>query len=193
MTEQGALLQRLLGLPRTWQVVVQRVEYDGSVGFGRLHLELHRSGHRFAGQLLDGPRDPRAVQRGSVGLLLEAPTTLRDRLVKRFRAPDQRMLADAAQEFSVIVKRYSSSEYAVDAQKRLRFLTEQMVKHDLEVARYYVTRKSYPAAITRVKHLLAKYPQTTLRKPALELLAEAYLAQGNSALHQATQEALDAL
>ncbi len=86
---------------------------------------------------------------------------------------DQRMLAEAAQDFSILIERYPSSEYAVDAQKRYRFLVEQMAKHELDIAQYYLTRGSYTAAATRAQAMLEKYPQSALRERALQLIAEA--------------------
>ena len=50
-----------------------------------------------------------------------------------------------------------------------------LARHELYVARYYLRRDSYPAAVARIKYALEHYPASGLEAEALVLLGQTYL------------------
>ncbi|KGM54619.1 competence protein [Lysobacter daejeonensis GH1-9] len=88
----------------------------------------------------------------------------------------------AHNDFSIVVDRYPNSRYAEDARKRMNELRDLFARHELDVALYYLRRTAYVASVTRAKHLLETYPQSTYENDAVATLAAAYTGLGNEAL-----------
>lgn len=87
---------------------------------------------------------------------------------------DQDRLRTAFDDFRTVVEQYPDSEYASDARKRLVYLRNEMARHELEVARFYVRRSAYPAAINRVDYLVEHFDGAPAVPEALALQARAY-------------------
>ncbi len=76
--------------------------------------------------------------------------------------------------FSELVRRYPQSRYVPDARQRMVFLRNNLAAYEVEVARYYIRRKAYVAAVNRAKYVLETYPQTSAIGDALATMARAY-------------------
>jgi outer membrane protein assembly factor BamD len=55
---------------------------------------------------------------------------------------------------------------------------DQLAGREMDVARYFLGRRDYPAAINRFKIVVTRYPATPQVEEALEHLTELYLALG---------------
>ncbi len=81
---------------------------------------------------------------------------------------------DAINDFAEVVKRFPNSEYAPDAAQRIVYLHNNLARHEINAARYYMKRGAYVAAANRAKYVLEKYQRTPSAKDALEIMAQAY-------------------
>lgn len=87
---------------------------------------------------------------------------------------DPRSLRDSFVTFKDLVTRYPNSRYAKDATQRMVYLANSLSDHELDVARYYMKRQAYVAAINRAKYVLEYYPQSPGIEEALVILISAY-------------------
>ena len=87
---------------------------------------------------------------------------------------DVTRLKDAYDDFLLITNRFKGSKYSKDASNRLIFLRDNMAKHEVYVASYYLKRGAYLASSERSKYMLEKYPGAPATKDALIILIESY-------------------
>jgi len=91
---------------------------------------------------------------------------------------DQGITKDAETEFKKLIARYPNSDYAMDAVKKLNLVRDHLAGKDMEVGRYYQSRKQYVGAINRFKTVIKKYDTTSHTPEALHRLVEIYMAMG---------------
>ena len=84
---------------------------------------------------------------------------------------DVSRLTDAYNDFLLITNRFKDSKYADDASNRLIFLRDNMARHEVYVARYYLKRGAYVASSERSKFMLEKYPGAPSTQDALIILS----------------------
>lgn len=82
------------------------------------------------------------------------------------------------QAFQLMVQRFPNSQYAADARQRMIFLRNRLANYEVYVARYYMKRGAYVAALNRSKYTLENYDGAPAIKEALELSRDAYTALG---------------
>lgn len=87
---------------------------------------------------------------------------------------DQSTSTQAFQDFDELIKRFPNSKYSKDAKQRMLYLRNNMAKHELHVARYYMSRGAYVAAANRARYVVENYQTTPSVTDALVLMAEAY-------------------
>lgn len=87
---------------------------------------------------------------------------------------DPRALRDSFMTFKELVTRYPKSRYAKDAAQRMVYLANSLSDHELHVARYYMKRQAYLAAVNRTKHVIENYPQSPGVEEALVIQISAY-------------------
>lgn len=85
----------------------------------------------------------------------------------------------AYQNFVDFVRRYPSSQYAVDAAERMRFIGQELAEHEMEAARFNIERKAWIAAIERGQWVIEHYPDTPQIPEALATVAYGYTALGD--------------
>ena len=78
------------------------------------------------------------------------------------------------QSFKELVTRFPDSPYRADSIKRMNFLFNTVAMGEIYVARYYMSRGAYVAAINRAQYTLNQFPQTPATKHALEIMVDAY-------------------
>jgi outer membrane protein assembly factor BamD len=83
-----------------------------------------------------------------------------------------------------LVTRYPESRYSKDAVLRMSYLVNQLADHELHVARYYMKRKAYVAALNRAKYAIEAYPDSTANEEALVIMISAYDLLGMEDLKQ---------
>ena len=73
-----------------------------------------------------------------------------------------------------LVERYPKSRYYKDATQRMIYLVNTLAQHELHVARYYMKRTAFLAALNRAKYVLEYYPNSTSVEEALVISISAY-------------------
>lgn len=80
----------------------------------------------------------------------------------------------AFKDLAHLIKYYPDSQYAADARLRLIFLKDRLARYEIAIAKWYIKREAYIAAINRSKTVLNNYPDTTSVEEALEIMIKAY-------------------
>ena len=80
----------------------------------------------------------------------------------------------AFEDFLVLLRLFPDSRYAEDARQRMVFLRNQLARHEMAVADYYMRRGAYVAVANRAKYVLEHYPNTPETPRALALLVKSY-------------------
>lgn len=115
-----------------------------------------------------------------------------DRLLKEDPAKrDPRPAREAFRYFAELVTRFPDSPYAADARARMLYLRNFLARHELHVARFYMRRGAYVAALNRGRTVLETYYQTPAVPEALALMSEAYDALGLAQLAAETRRVLE--
>lgn len=91
---------------------------------------------------------------------------------------DQTATRKALEQLKTLKTRYPESEYAKDADNRIRVAEDNLAASEMEVGRYYLKRKNYVAAINRFKTVAGEYQTTAHVEEALMRLTECYMALG---------------
>lgn len=76
--------------------------------------------------------------------------------------------------FAVVANQYPDSIYAADARQRMVYIRNQLARYEIHVARYYMRRTAWVAAVNRSKYVLEHYPQTPSVVSALQVMVTAY-------------------
>lgn len=101
---------------------------------------------------------------GFLGRIFQQDTSSRDPASSR----------RAFEEFSTLVKKFPKSKYAPDARLRALFLRNSLAQHEVHVARYYMKRGAYVAAVNRCKYVVENFDQSLAMPAALKIMAQAY-------------------
>jgi outer membrane protein assembly factor BamD len=88
------------------------------------------------------------------------------------RDPKTLKLSFAA--FKELTERYPKSRYFKDATQRMVYLVNTLSQGELHVARYYMKRQAYLAALNRAKYVLEYYPNSNAVEEALVISVSAY-------------------
>jgi len=83
----------------------------------------------------------------------------------------------AIQDFSQLLRAYPVSPYTDEAKARIRAAKEFLVNHEYFVVNFYLRTGKYKQAETRLKYLIARYPNAMIIPRAKKLLAR--LEAGN--------------
>lgn len=103
---------------------------------------------------------------------------------------DPRAAQESFAAFSDLVTRFPDSKYAPDARLRMGYLVNALAKYELHVARYYLRRGAYVAAVNRAQSILTQYPNSPATREALAIMAHAYDAMGMTQLRDDARRVL---
>ena len=98
---------------------------------------------------------------------------------------DKRPPRDGELAFSLLsrlVDRYPASTYAADAQQRMVYLKNRLAAYENVVARFYLERDAYVAALNRAKTALEAYHGAESGAESLQIMIEAYEGLGMTQL-----------
>jgi len=104
------------------------------------------------------------------------------------RPPKETYLA--FESFQDLLRQFPESRYADDARQRMVYLRNRLATYENHVARYYMRRGAYVAAINRAKYALEHYPGAPELQDSLNLMVEAYEALGMADLAADTRRVL---
>ena len=91
---------------------------------------------------------------------------------------DAEVLKSAFNDFATLVRRFPQSDYAGDAYQRMIYLRNMIAKKDIDIAEYYILRKTWMAAANRAKNVVEKYQESIWTLRALEIMELAYTNLG---------------
>lgn len=81
---------------------------------------------------------------------------------------------DAYEDFNQLINKFPNSRYVEDAKQRMIALRNNLAVYEIHVARYYMKREAYLAAVKRCQHVLEKYERTPAVPVALQIMESAY-------------------
>lgn len=98
----------------------------------------------------------------------------------------------AFKDLSYVVNRYPTSIYSYDAELRLKYLKNQIAKHELGVSQFYAERGAPVAVVNRTQNLLTYFSDTDAAKEGLTLMKNAYQQLQLSENAQKTEQLIEA-
>ncbi|MEZ5571992.1 MAG: outer membrane protein assembly factor BamD [Halioglobus sp.] len=97
---------------------------------------------------------------------------------------DTSQAKEAFAEFSQLLSRYPDSPYAADAEARMVSLRNQLARHEIMVANYYIRRGAYLAAVNRGRYVVENFQKTPSVADGLAIMAQGYIFLGMNDLAQ---------
>ena len=91
---------------------------------------------------------------------------------------DLRPLIEAKKYFNIVIKQYPESDYALDGKYKLKLIDDMMAAKEIYIARHYIKKEKWIAAINRLKIILTDYDTTIYVEEALHRLVEVYYIIG---------------
>lgn len=104
------------------------------------------------------------------------------------RPPKESQLSFDA--FEQLIALYPDSKWVEDARQRMIYLRNRLATYENHVARYYMERGAYIAAINRAKYSIERYPGAPEIEQSLQLMIESYEALGMLELAADTRRVL---
>ena len=86
--------------------------------------------------------------------------------------------------FAELVRRFPDTDYAADARQRMLYLRNNLARHELHVARYYMDRGAYLAAANRAQYVVENYQYTPAVRDALAIMIISYERMGMEELYR---------
>jgi outer membrane protein assembly factor BamD len=103
---------------------------------------------------------------------------------------DPKAARESFEGFKDLVTRFPGSRYASDARERMAYLVEALARHEVHVARYYLSRNAYLAAANRAQDAIVRFPNSPVQREALEIMIEAYDRMGMGELRDDARKVL---
>ena len=103
---------------------------------------------------------------------------------------DPKAAREAFEGFKDLTTRFPNSKYTPDAIQRMRYLIDALASYEVHVARYYLKRGAYIAAVNRIQYSLKEYPQAPANEEGLLILVKAYDALGMTDLRNDAERVL---
>ena len=85
---------------------------------------------------------------------------------------------DAYATLRRLVERYPASPYARDAEQRMIYLKNWLASYENHVARYYLRRRAYVAALNRATNCLEEFHGADSNAESLQIMIDAYEGMG---------------
>jgi outer membrane protein assembly factor BamD len=87
---------------------------------------------------------------------------------------DPKSARESFNAFRELVTRFPDSKYMPDATLRMTYLVNALAQLEVHVARYYMKRGAYLAAINRAQYAVKSYPAVPATEEALFIIVRAY-------------------
>ncbi len=91
---------------------------------------------------------------------------------------DQSMTKEALLALNEVIRRFPKSDYARDAALKKDLTVDHLAGKEMEIGRYYISRKEYLSALKRFKKVVDDYQGTTHVPEALHRMVELYIKLG---------------
>jgi outer membrane protein assembly factor BamD len=93
---------------------------------------------------------------------------------------DQQKTREAVEKFNDMIKAFPRSELRPEAEKRLGEARDRLARHEHIVARFYMKRRSYNAAVQRLNYLIDEFSNYSERDAAFFDLGTSLAALGRT-------------
>jgi outer membrane protein assembly factor BamD len=103
---------------------------------------------------------------------------------------DPKAARESFDSFKVLVQKFPESKYAKDSYLRMAYLVNALASSEVHIARYYLRRGAYVAAINRAQSALQNYPSAPANEEGLAIMIDAYGKLGEATLHDDAQRVL---
>ncbi len=87
-------------------------------------------------------------------------------------------LLRAKENFSIVVKNYPNTDFALDSEYKLEVIEEILASKEMYLARYYTDKEKWVPAINRYKNVLENYERSIYVEEALHRLVEIHYKIG---------------
>ncbi len=87
---------------------------------------------------------------------------------------DPKAARESFDAFKELVRKFPDSKYTPDAIARMNYLVNALASYEVHVARYYLKRGAYVAALNRAQMAIKTYPDAPAHEEALFLMIKAY-------------------
>ena len=104
---------------------------------------------------------------------------------------DQKASKESFEAFKELVTRFPESKYAADAQQRMNYIVSSLAQYEVHVARYYLKRGAYLAAINRAQSTVSEFRDVPAVEEALFIMVKAYDALGMVQLRDDSKRVLE--
>ena len=91
---------------------------------------------------------------------------------------DLQSIKKAKQTFSIIVRNFPNSDYALDSKYKLNLINDILASKEMYIGRYYFEKKKWIPAINRFRTVVDEYETTIYTEEALHRLVEVYYTLG---------------
>ena len=91
---------------------------------------------------------------------------------------DLRPLLRAKEYFNFVIQKYPETDYALDGKYKLELIDEILAAKEMYIARHYIKKEKWIAAINRLKFVISKYGTSIYVEEALHRLVEVYYILG---------------
>jgi outer membrane protein assembly factor BamD len=103
---------------------------------------------------------------------------------------DPKATREAFASFKEVVTRFPNSKYAKDSAQRMRYLLNSLAWHEVHVARYYMRRGAYVAAVNRAQYAIKEYPRAPATEEAVFIMVKGYDALGMTDLRDSADRVM---
>jgi len=103
---------------------------------------------------------------------------------------DPRGARESFNAFRELVTRFPDSKYTPDAIMRMQYLVNSLALLEVHVARYYIKRGAYVAAVNRAQYALVNYPEAPAIEEALSIMVTAYDLMGMDDLRDGAERVM---
>ena len=91
---------------------------------------------------------------------------------------DLRPLEESKKYFLFLINEYPNSDYAEDGKYKIELIQDILAAKEMYIARHYIKKEKWIAAINRLKTVITKYETTIYVEEALHRLVEVYYKLG---------------
>ncbi|MDR1709513.1 MAG: outer membrane protein assembly factor BamD [Candidatus Accumulibacter sp.] len=103
---------------------------------------------------------------------------------------DPKGMRESFDAFRELIARFPDSKYVEDARMRMTYLVTALAGLEVHVARYYMRRGAYVAAINRAQYTIKSYPDVPATEEALFIMVKAYDELGMTDLRDDTERVM---
>jgi outer membrane protein assembly factor BamD len=103
---------------------------------------------------------------------------------------DQKAAKESFEALRELTTRFPESRYAPDARARMTHIVNSLAQSEVHVARYYMSRGAYLAAVNRAQTAITDYPKAPALEEALAILVSSYDALGMTQLRDDARRVL---